>query len=135
MDPNNNRSRFQGAISAWKVIIIMFKLRGSFSRNTQFFEEKPKLSFYHRKMHQSFFFHTIYTYGFSQNGQILTDLLRKLESAITFFEKLSRCFFKYFTFGKTVCLLASVLNKALSVLTINSLRTLKSSLKKVDFET
>ena len=40
------------------------------------FRKKPKLNFYHRKMHRSFLFQNVC--GFLQNDQILINLLRKL---------------------------------------------------------
>ena len=83
-------------------------------------------------MHRSFLFQNID--DFSKNGHISTDILQKLESTIMFSKKLSRVFKTFFSFRKTSFLSASALNKAYSMLPINSLRILSSPLKKVDFK-
>ena len=64
-----------------KNSILMFFSKWSIFRGgalsppqkSQFFKEKPKLSFYHRTMHRSFFFQNIY--DFLQNEQLLRNSL------------------------------------------------------------
>ena len=85
-------------------------------QKSRFLKEKSKLSFYHRKMHRSLLFQNIY--GFSENGQILMDLLAEIWAYYHVFREIFVIFSIFSVVLKTAFPFASPMNREFFILII-----------------